>query len=246
MAAAKIQAPACSDIPARIGSLDWAKIRNDLHESGYARTGEVLMGEECRRIRDLYSRADLFRSRVVMARHRFGEGEYKYFDYPLPELVGSLRESLYAQLAGVANAWSRSLGGAGDYPAAHPEFIKNCHSCGQTRATPLLLRYETGGYNCLHQDLYGAIYFPLQTVILLDQPARDFDGGEFVLVEQRPRAQSAAHVISPRQGEAVIFTTRWRPVRGARGHYRVNVKHGVSSVTRGVRHTLGIVYHDAQ
>lgn len=230
----------------RINSLHWQRILADLHESGWARTGEVLTAQECDDMRTLYSNDHLFRSKVVMARHRFGLGEYKYFAYPLPGLVTDLRESLYARLAAVANDWESKLGDKSHYPETHPEFIKFCHAAGQVRPTPLMLRYESGGYNCLHQDLYGAVYFPLQTVFMLDRPELDFAGGEFVLVEQRPRAQSAAHVISPRQGEAVIFTTRWRPVQGTRGHYRVNIRHGVSTVTRGLRHTLGIVFHDAE
>jgi len=235
-----------SDAQSRINSLDWPRILACLHESGWARTGEVLTAQECDDLRALYSNDNLFRSKVVMARHRFGLGEYKYFTYPLPALVTELRESLYAQLAAVANDWESKLGGKSHYPRTHREFIKLCRAGGQARPTPLMLRYESGGYNCLHQDLYGAVYFPLQTVFMLDRPELDFAGGEFVLVEQRPRAQSAAHVLSPRQGEAVIFTTRWRPVQGSRGHYRVNIRHGVSTVTRGSRHTLGIVYHDAE
>jgi len=234
------------NIQSRINLLDWPRISACLHESGWARTGEVLTAQECDDLRSIYSNENLFRSKVVMARHRFGLGEYKYFAYPLPRLVADLRESLYAKLAAVANDWESKLGGKSHYPATHREFIKLCHAGGQTRPTPLMLRYESGGYNCLHQDLYGAVYFPLQTVFMLDRPELDFAGGEFVLVEQRPRAQSAAHVVSPRQGEAVIFTTRWRPVQGSRGHYRVNIRHGVSAVTRGLRHTLGIVYHDAE
>jgi len=181
-----------------------------------------------------------------MQRHRFGVGEYKYFKYPLPELITELRQSLYPNLASLANDWTRNLGADVSFPGAHHQFIKHCHAQGQSRPTPLLLRYETGGYNCLHQDLYGAVYFPFQTVFLLNQPGQDFDGGEFILVEQRPRSQSAAQVINPALGEGVIFTTRWRPVRGTRGYYRVNVRHGVSPLTRGIRHTLGIVYHDAE
>lgn len=246
MSAARIQTPAISKVESRINSLDWQRITAGLHEQGWARTGEVLTEDECRELRKLYVNGELFRSRVVMARHRFGLGEYKYFAYPLPDVVAGLRESLYARLAVVANEWSLKLGGKPEYPGTHREFIALCHARGQTRPTPLMLRYESGGYNCLHQDLYGAVYFPLQTVFMLDRPERDFEGGEFVLVEQRPRAQSSAQVIAPRQGEGVIFTTRWRPVQGARGHYRVNIKHGVSTVTRGIRHTLGVVYHDAE
>jgi uncharacterized protein len=251
MSAARIQTPPISEltnsnVQSRIDALDWSRIWESLHASGWARTGELLASQECEELRALYPNDSLFRSRVVMARHRFGVGEYKYFAYPLPGLVRDLRESLYARLAEVANEWAVKLGAAAEYPARHREFVKLCHAKGQKRPTPLMLRYESGGYNCLHQDLYGAVYFPLQTVFMLDRPEQDFAGGEFVLVEQRPRAQSAAQVISPGQGEAVIFTTRWRPVQGTRGHYRVNIRHGVSPVTRGVRHTLGIVYHDAE
>jgi hypothetical protein len=246
MSAAKIQPPWGSNIGDRIGLLDWLQLTADLHERGWARTGAVLTPDECHYLREQYPNDDLFRSRVVMAWHRFGLGEYKYFAYPLPELVTELRESLYSRLSEVANGWAVKLGDKSEYPGSHREFIKLCHAKGQDRPTPLMLRYKSGGYNCLHQDLYGAVYFPLQTVFMLDEPEQDFAGGEFVLVEQRPRAQSAAHVIAPRQGEGVIFTTRWRPVQGTKGHYRVNIKHGVSTVTRGTRHTLGIVYHDAE
>jgi uncharacterized protein len=246
MSAARVQTPAISTIESRINSLDWPRITAGLGESGYAVTGELLSAGECRQLRDLYANEALFRSKVVMARHRFGLGEYKYFAYPLPDLVSELREGLYARLAGLANEWTIKLGGGLEYPATHAEFIRLCRAKGQQRPTPLMLRYEEGGYNCLHQDLYGDVYFPLQTVFMLDRPGEDFDGGEFVLVEQRPRAQSAAQVIAPRQGEGVVFTTRWRPVQGTRGHYRVNIRHGVSVIRRGLRRTLGIVYHDAE
>jgi hypothetical protein len=238
--------PPGNSIAHRIHSLDWPRLHASLHASGWARTGQMLTPEECRELLDLYADETRFRGKVVMARHRFGLGEYKYFSSPLPRLVASLRESLYSRLVEVANQWAGRLRLGVEYPGAHPEFIRQCHAHGQKRLTPLLLRYERGGYNCLHQDLYGAIYFPLQTVFLLDRPGHDFNGGEFVLVEQRPRAQSSAQVVAPRQGEGVIFTTRWRPVAGARGHYRVNIRHGVSPLTEGVRHTLGIVYHDAE
>jgi uncharacterized protein len=255
MAAAKIQIPMNSNlereaiqkhIEARIAVLDWPKITATLHEHGWARMEAILLPEECQSLRESYKEDALFRSRVIMARHRFGLGEYKYFAYPLPEVVKELRESLYERLAPIANDWAARLKSGVEYPAGHREFIEHCHAKGQSRPTPLMLRYESGGYNCLHQDLYGTVYFPLQTVFMLDEPNKDFVGGEFVLVEQRPRAQSAAHVISPRQGEGVIFTTRWRPVQGYKGHYRVNIKHGVSEVISGTRHTLGIVYHDAE
>src|SRR5437899_2727800 len=251
MSATPIQTPfvtgvKLSNTASRINALDWPRITAGLHESGWARTGEVLTEDECQELRKLYVNDGVFRSKVVMARHRFGLGEYKYFTYPLPDVVSELRESLYTRLSGVANEWAARLGEKAEYPATHREFIARCRASGQARPTPLMLRYESGGYNCLHQDLYGEVYFPLQTVFMLDRPGRDFEGGEFVLVEQRPRAQSAAHVIAPRQGEGVVFTTRWRPVQGSRGHYRVNIKHGGRGVARGLRHTLGIVYHDAE
>ena len=246
MAAAKIQTPAINEIETRINTLDWQRITANLHDAGWARTGDVLTAAECEALRDLYADDQLFRSRIVMERFRFGLGEYKYFAYPLPSIVTELRESLYPRLAGVANEWAAKLEEKVEFPDTHREFVELCHARGQKRPTPLMLRYEQGGYNCLHQDLYGEVYFPLQTVFMLDRPGEDFDGGEFVLVEQRPRAQSGAQVIAPQQGEGVIFTTRWRPVHGARGHYRVNIKHGVSPVASGIRHTLGIVYHDAE
>jgi uncharacterized protein len=194
----------------------------------------------------MYSDEARFRSRIIMQRHRFGVGEYKYFNYPLPKPIAELRHSLYPHLAPLANEWMQQLGFKTSFPKTHEQFIRHCHSQGQTRPTPLLLRYETGGYNCLHQDLYGAVYFPFQTVFLLNRPGDDFDCGEFILIEQRPRSQSAAQVVNFALGEGVIFTTRWRPVRGSRGFYRVNIRHGVSTLTRGIRHTLGIVYHDAE
>jgi uncharacterized protein len=235
-----------SNIESRISRIDWPQITASLHQTGWARTGQLLTEDECHALRDLYANDGLFRNKVVMARHHFGLGEYKYFAYPLPALVSELRESLYTRLMEVANEWSVRLGVKLEFPATHREFIRQCGAKGQKRPTPLMLRYERGGYNCLHQDLYGEVYFPLQTVFMLDCPGEDFEGGEFVLVEQRPRAQSAPHVIAPRQGEGVIFATRWRPVQGSRGYYRVNIRHGVSAVTHGLRHTLGIVYHDAE
>ncbi|HET9284889.1 MAG TPA: 2OG-Fe(II) oxygenase [Candidatus Angelobacter sp.] len=246
MSAAKIPTPLINEIESRISSLDWPQIKASLHSSGWAKIGPVLAAEECETLRELYGNDQLFRSRIIMERYRFGLGEYKYFAYSLPPVVEELRKSLYPHLASVANEWAAKLGDKVEFPATHQQFIRHCHARGQKRPTPLMLRYERSGYNCLHQDLYGEVYFPLQTVFMLDRPNVDFEGGEFVLVEQRPRAQSAAQVIAPQQGEGVIFTTRWRPVQGARGHYRVNIKHGVSPVTSGVRHTLGIVYHDAE
>jgi len=233
-------------IQSRIASLDWPAIHLSLNEFGWAKTGVILTPEECSGLRGLYLDDSRFRSKIIMQRYRFGIGEYKYFNYPLPEVITELRQSLYPHLASLANEWMRNLGMDVSFPGTHQQFIKHCHTQGQNRPTPLLLRYETGGYNCLHQDLYGAVYFPFQTVFLLNSPRRDFDGGEIILVEQRPRSQSAAQVINPGLGEGVIFTTRWRPVKGTRGYYRVNVRHGVSTLTHGLRHTLGIVYHDAE
>jgi hypothetical protein len=262
MSVAQIHPPISTGIRERVAALDWSQVHESLRNFGWASTstpasaktalagvpgtGPVLTSEECRHVRDLYGNDAAFRSKIVMARHRFGVGEYKYFSCPLPQLIKELRESLYTPLAQLANEWSQQLHLDVRYPTSHREFIQMCHARGQKRPTPLLLRYERGGYNCLHQDLYGEIYFPLQTVFLLDQPGHDFEGGEFVLVEQRPRAQSAVQVMAPKQGEGIIFTTRWRPVSGTRGYYRVNIKHGVSTITRGIRHTMGIVYHDAE
>lgn len=235
-----------SPIHSRINSLDWTALHASLSQSGWAKTTAILTSDECSDLRNMYFDEERFRSKIVMQRHRFGVGEYKYFRYPLPERIAELRQSLYPHLAPLANEWMQQLGLDTSYPKTHEQFIRQCHAQGQTRPTPLLLRYETGGYNCLHQDLYGAVFFPFQTVFLLNQPGQDFDGGEFILVEQRPRSQSAAQVINPGIGEGVIFTTRWRPVHGGRGFYRVNIRHGVSALTRGTRHTLGIVYHDAE
>lgn len=195
----------------------------------------------------MYADQTHFRSRIAMARYRFGVGDYKYFDHPLPEIVASLRSATYPHLAGVANEWAENLGEKSPrFPAEHAAFLKICQQAGQTKATPLLLHYEEGGYNCLHQDIYGEVAFPLQMVFLLGQQGRDWEGGEFLLVEQQPRAQSKAEVVRADQGQAIIFTTRHRPVRGARGYYRVNMKHGVSRVHRGTRYTLGIIFHDAK
>ncbi len=214
-------------------------------ERGFAVTGPLLTHEQCVELAGLYDCDDLFRSKVVMARHGFGSGEYKYFDYPLPEIVQSLRASLYEQLAPVANAWAEALRSDIRYPATLDEMLARCHQAGQTRPTPLLLKYGAGDYNCLHQDLYGEHVFPLQATVLLSEPGTDFEGGDFVLVEQRPRMQSRAEVVPLRQGEAVIFAVHHRPRQGSRGIYRVNMRHGVSTVRAGHRNTLGIIFHDA-
>jgi uncharacterized protein len=226
-------------------ALDWNAIHHSLWARGWAHTGPLLTSDECGHLRGLYEQESLFRTRVVMARHRFGEGEYKYFDNPLPGLVRHLRESSYGHLAGLAGQWNEALGVKGTYPDRHAEFIDVCHAHHQARPTPLMLRYAEGGYNCLHQDLYGEICFPFQMVVMLSQPGADYEGGSFLLVENRPRAQSAGEALLPALGHGIIFTTRTRPARGVKGFYRATVRHGVSTVTRGDRFTLGIVYHDA-
>jgi len=207
--------------------------------------GTLLTQSQCGQTRSLYGDASRFRSRIDMARYRFGQGEYQYFDYPLPPLVTGLRESLYAHLAPVANDWMAALKLDGKFPAELSAFLKQCHSRGQKRPTPLLLRYRQGDYNCLHQDIYGDIVFPFQVIICLSRPEEEFTGGELLPVEQRPRAQSVGNAIRLSQGEAVVITTRYRPANGKRGHYRTNFRHGVSPILSGERYTLGIVFHDA-
>jgi hypothetical protein len=224
---------------------DWTAVEASLDTCGYAVLKSVLTADECAGLAATYAQETGFRSRIVMARHGFGSGEYKYFAYPLPELIERLRTALYPPLAGVANRWNESLGLSPRFPEQHADFLKRCREAGQTRPTPLLLQYGAGDYNCLHQDLYGEHVFPLQAAFLLAEPGRDFAGGEFVLTEQRPRMQSRAEVVPLRQGEGVIFAVSHRPVAGARGTYRVNMRHGVSRVRRGERHTLGIIFHDA-
>jgi uncharacterized protein len=226
--------------------LDWRRIGEELDAQGAAVLGGVLSREQCAALAASYVRDELFRSRVIMARHGFGRGEYKYFDYPLPEPVAALRAALYPPLAEIANRWNEAMGVEVRYPAAHTEYLGRCHQAGQTKATPLLLQYGEGDYNCLHQDLYGEHVFPLQATFLLSEPESDFTGGEFVLTEQRPRMQSRPHVVPLRLGDGVVFAVRHRPVQGARGTYRVNLRHGVSQVRSGRRYTLGIIFHDAQ
>ena len=223
-----------------IDRLDWARIEAELDAYGAATTGPLLTPEACAALIALYDEPARFRSRVVMARHGFGRGEYQYFAHPLPPLVAGLRAGFWPQLVGIANRWR-----GGDYPATHAEYLARCHAAGQVKPTPLLLRYGVGDYNCLHQDLYGAEVFPLQVAILLSAPGVDFCGGAFVLTEQRPRMQSRAEVVSLSQGEAVVFAVAERPVQGTRGTYRVKLRHGVSRVTWGARHTLGVIFHDA-
>lgn len=233
------------DLAARIGQIDRGGVEGALDTQGWATMDRLLTPAECEDLAGLYPHAELFRSRIVMARHGFGRGEYQYFAYPLPEIVGTLRRLLYPRLAAVANRWAAAFGSEHRYPAQHQAFLARCHEAGQTRPTPLLLRYGEGDYNCLHQDLYGEQVFPLQVAILLAEPGRDFTGGEFVLTEQRPRMQSRVDVVPLRQGDAVVFAVHRRPVQGRRGAYRVRMRHGVSRVRSGRRHTLGIIFHDA-
>jgi len=226
--------------------LDWRQIGEELDAQGAATLPAVLSAEQCAALADSYTRDDLFRSRVIMARHGFGRGEYKYFDYPLPEPVAALRTALYPPLAEIANRWNTVLGIDARYPADHARYLKRCHQAGQTKATPLLLQYGEGDYNCLHQDLYGELVFPLQATFLLSEPGHDFTGGEFVLTEQRPRMQSRPQVMPLRMGDGVVFAVHHRPVHGARGVYRVNMRHGVSRIRSGRRYTVGIIFHDAK
>jgi uncharacterized protein len=233
-------------VPARIDAIDWTQVGLDLDAQGCAVLQGLLAPQECRALAAFYPDDKHFRSRVVMGRHGFGRGEYKYFAYPLPELIAELRPALYVRLHGVANRWNEAMGIDVRYPEQHATFLKRCHAAGQTRPTPLLLQYGAGDYNCLHQDLYGEHVFPLQVAMLLSEPGRDFTGGEFVLTEQRPRMQSRPEVVPLRQGDAVAFAVHFRPVQGTRGSYRVNLRHGVSRIRSGQRHTVGIIFHDAK
>jgi hypothetical protein len=233
-------------IAGRIAALDWSAIAADLDAHGCATTGPLLAAEECDALAAVYASDAPFRSRIVMARHGFGRGEYKYFTYPLPAAIAELRAALYPPLADIANRWNAALGIAMHYPAAHAEYLARCHAAGQAKPTPLLLQYGPGDYNCLHQDLYGEHVFPLQVAFLLSAPGRDFAGGEFVLTEQRPRMQSRAEVVPLRHGEGVIFPVHHRPMQGTRGVYRVVMRHGVSRLRNGTRHTLGVIFHDAK
>lgn len=237
-----------SSVQDRLATLDWTELDRSLWERGYAETTPLLTSDECAAVMSMWDDDRRFRSRIDMARHRFGVGEYKYFADPLPALVMALRVHLYPPLARVANAWAEAFGErrAGDFPETLDAFRARCAAAGQTKPTPLVLRYTAGGYNCLHQDVYGDVAFPLQAVVMLSRPDVDYDGGEFLLVEQRPRAQSAGEVVRAPQGAIVFFTTRVRPMRGARGFYRANVRHGVSRIRRGTRYALGIIFHDAR
>ena len=247
-ALAKVEIPLANMIvpQKRVGEHDWGRITADLSAHGNAVIETLMTPKECAAIAALYPQEEHFRSHIVMARHGFGKGEYRYFRYPLPELLDGLRAALYARLAPVANAWNERMGEPVRYPAEHRDFLLMCHKAEQTRPTPLLLQYVAGDFNALHQDLYGELAFPIQVAILLSEPGRDFTGGEFVLTEQRPRMQSRAEVVPLRQGDAVAFAVHNRPVQGTKGNYRVNLRHGVSRVRSGQRHTLGIIFHDAK
>ena len=232
-------------IAPRLNSLDWEEIGQALDRDGYALTPTLLDSSECTKVIDSYDDDSLFRSHIVMSRFGFGRGEYKYFAYPLPQVVSELREQFYPHLALIANRWAKGIGGT-VYPRSHGQFLESCHAAGQTKPTPLLLRYEPGDFNCLHQDLYGDLAFPFQLTFFLSRREVDYSGGEFVLVEQRPRMQSRATVITAEQGQAVIFPTRYRAVQGTRGTYRANLRHGVSPLKSGKRFTLGVIFHDAK
>lgn len=230
----------------KLEQVDWSRFAEDLSARGSAVIERILSPEDCDALAALYPDDTRFRSRVIMSRHGFGKGEYKYFSYPLPDIIADLRTALYPRLAPVANDWNARMGIATRYPAKHKDFLALCHKAGQKRPTPLLLRYEEGDFNCLHQDLYGEFAFPLQATILLSEPERDFTGGEFVITEQRPRMQSRAEVVPLAQGDMVIFAVHRRPVQGTRGTYRVNLRHGVSRLRSGWRHTVGLIFHDAK
>lgn len=230
---------------ARVAGYDWPALANELDSAGCAVLPQLLSPEECRSISALYPDETHFRNRVIMARHGFGKGEYQYFKYPLPPLLAGLRTALYPRLTDIANGWNARMGIAERFPSEHASFLEQCHEAGQVRPTPLLLQYVAGDFNCLHQDLYGNLAFPIQVAILLSEPGRDFTGGEFALTEQRPRMQSRVEVVPLHQGDAVAFAVHNRPVQGSRGTFRVNLRHGVSRIRSGVRHTMGIIFHDA-
>ena len=244
--ATKANTVSAVDIDSRVDAYAWSSISEHLDAHGWAMLKRLLTASECEAVAGLYADDRHFRSRIIMARHGFGRGEYKYFAYPLPDKVADLRTALYPRLAPIANRWNRSMGIDVRYPAAHAGFIARCHKAGQTRPTPLLLQYREGDFNALHQDLYGEHLFPLQVAILLSEPETDFTGGEFVLTEQRPRMQSRAEVVPLRRGDGVVFAVRNRPVQGTRGTYRVNLRHGVSRLRSGHRHTVGVIFHDAK
>jgi hypothetical protein len=245
MKALSLRRAAESPLLSQLAAYDWQAVTDRLNQQGCAVLKTLLTSEECTELAGMYTHQDIFRSRVIMARHGFGRGEYKYFAYPLPDKVAELRTALYARLLPLANSWNERMGLCANYPLAHEDYLKACHARGQLRPTPLLLQYSAGDYNCLHQDIYGEMTFPLQAAVLLSRPGADFTGGEFVLTEQRPRLQSRPEVVSLEQGDSVIFAVHHRPVQGSRGGTRVNMRHGVSRIHSGRRHTLGIIFHDA-
>lgn len=234
-----------TSISSKLEAVDWQQLSEEINYKGFAVIPHLLTGEQASSLKDNYDSPTGYRKTVVMERYRFGLGEYKYFDYPLPDLVQTIRESIYPHLAPIANAWMKALNTAQTYPATFIKMQEYCHANNQQKATVLILRYGKGGHNTLHQDLYGAIWFPFQAVLFLSEPDDDYTGGEFVLTEQIPRAQSKAIVLKPRKGDMLLFTTNFRPVKGSKGYYRVNMKHGVSEVHSGERYTLGIIFHDA-
>ena len=229
----------------KIEDVAWGSITQAMHQKGYAVLPELLADDQCEALKADYDNPQLYRKTVVMARHRFGLGEYKYFHYPLPELIQKIRTCMYPHLVPIANAWSTELKLGTQFPLDHSDLLRQCHDSGQQKAAVLILKYGEGGFNTLHQDLYGDVYFPIQMVLFLNEPDKDFTGGEFVLTQQVPRAQSKAIVLKPKKGDALIFTTNFKPEKGAKGYYRVNMKHGVSEVKEGHRHTLGVIFHDA-
>ena len=229
----------------KIADLNWGAITEEMHERGFAVIPKFLSSDQCNELINGYNTPNAYRKTVVMERHHFGLGEYKYFNYPLPILIQSIRESIYPKLACIANAWMKVLHIDTTFPATHQQLLEKCQLNNQLKATVLILKYGKGGHNTLHQDLYGDVYFPIQTVLFLNEPDEDFTGGEFVLTQQTPRAQSKAIVLNPKKGDMLIFTTNFRPVKGSKGYYRVNMKHGVSEIHSGERHTLGIIFHDA-
>ncbi|NAY91086.1 prolyl 4-hydroxylase subunit alpha [Muricauda sp. JGD-17] len=229
----------------KINEANWHLITEKMHRNGYAAIPNLLLDEQCEMLKANYNNPNTYRKTVVMERYRFGSGEYKYFDYPLPNVIQQIRTNIYPHLASIANAWFKALNIDKQFPLEHTELLRQCHQNGQQKATVLILKYGKGGFNTLHQDLYGDVYFPIQTVLFLNEPEKDFTGGEFVLTQQIPRAQSKAIVLKPKKGDLLIFTTNFKPEKGTKGYYRVNMKHGVSEVKSGNRHTLGIIFHDA-
>lgn len=234
-----------NQITYRIEAIDWEDVREQMNHKGFTIVSKFLTNEECDSFKENYSKPNLYRKTVIMERHRFGLGEYKYFDYPLPELLQELRTECYGKLAPIANLWFQVLQSSYSFPLNHEELLRDCRTNNQTKATALILRYNKGGYNTLHQDIYGEVYFPIQVVLFLSDPILDYEGGEFILTEQVPRAQSKVTVLKPKKGDLLIFTTNFRPVKGTRGYYRVHMKHGVSEVRSGNRYTLGVIFHDA-